>query len=76
MSFCPCPFRALKVTPLLAHQAPRGHLVPQEEAMMGDLDNQGHLDLQDHLYQGLTEAHIVSYIHTDKFMIVSVFGLI
>lgn len=52
--------RVPKENPLLAHQAPRDHLVPQEEVMTGDLDHPGHLDLQDHPYQGLTGVHILS----------------
>lgn len=42
--------RALKATPLLALQAPRGHLGHQDEAMTGTqgiLDHQGRRDLQD-----------------------------
>lgn len=52
--------KAPKVSPLLALQALRGHLVHQEEAMMGNLDHQGHLDLQDQAYRGLTGAHRLS----------------
>lgn len=39
---------AQKVTPSLAHQALRGHRDIQGEAIMGHLDHQVHLDLQDH----------------------------
>lgn len=55
-----CLVRALRETPLLAHQALRGHLDHLEEGMMDHLDNQGHLDLQDHHWMDLTEAHRVS----------------
>lgn len=48
---------AHRATPSLAHQALRGHLVSQEEAMMGNLDHQGHLDLQEHHPLELTGAH-------------------
>lgn len=47
---------AQKVTPSLAPLALRGHLVNQEEAMMGRLDPQVHLDLQDHPYLEPTGA--------------------
>lgn len=55
-----CLIRALKETPLLAHKAPRGHLDHLEEGMMDHLDHQGHLDLQEHHWMDLTEAHRVS----------------
>lgn len=52
--------QALKETPLLAHQALRGHLDHLEEGMMDHLDHQGHLDLQDRHWMDLTEAHRLS----------------
>lgn len=44
----------------MAPLALRGHLVNQEEAMMGRLDHQVHLDLQDSPYPELTGAHRLS----------------
>lgn len=49
-----------KATPSLAHQALRGHLDHQGEAMMGNLDHQVHLDPLDHPYLEPTEAHRLS----------------
>lgn len=49
-----------QVTPSLAHRALRGHLVHQEEATMGSQDHQGLLDLLDHPYLELIEAHRLS----------------
>lgn len=57
-----CSIRAPKVTPLLALMVHLVHLVHQEEAMMGHLDHQGHLDPQD---RGPIGAHRVSYIQKD-----------
>lgn len=51
---------ARQVTPSLAHQALRGHLVPQVEVTMGNQDHQGLLVLQDHLYLELTGARRLS----------------
>lgn len=49
--------QALEATPSRAHQDLRDHLDPQEEAMMGSLDHQGLLDLQDQRCPGLTGEH-------------------
>lgn len=51
---------ARQVTPSLAHQALKGHLVHQVEAMMGNQDHQGLLDLQDLPYLERTGAHRLS----------------
>lgn len=51
---------AQEETPSVAHQALRDHLGHQEEATMGNLDHQGHLDLQDHPYLDHTGAHRLS----------------
>lgn len=49
--------RAQEARPSLVHQALRGHLVNQEEAMMGNLDHQGRPDLREHPYLAHTGAH-------------------
>lgn len=59
--------RALKVTPSLAHQDLRDHLVSQAEATMAGQDPKGHLDhldlQEDHTLE-IPGTHGVSLYHT------------